>query len=296
MNLLQYLPSSQFSVIASSIAISGGLIIGAYYFTRPPAPPTLQENSVTASQNAEWQAALEKVQAEAPGLPEPPNPEEVAALRAAAKDSNVTSSVAKSLLVNLTEAGAQGLGSDIPTQEKLIADAAAQAQANSSANLYTSSDLTIAGNSAQAAKTWGNGVMRIFAAHPGANDTEALYAIAYATDYQDAASVAKLSTISKGYAALAADLADLPVPSTYAPLYLNFINNMARMSGAAGDMKMVLEDPLRGLTGLQVFQSAAAEGARVLTTLADQLSKGGILFTKDEPGNTWNVLVSTYTQ
>ncbi len=294
MKALAYLPSSQFSVIVGSIGVSAGLVAGAYYVTKPAPVPTLQSD-VVASQNEDWQAALDEIQATAPGLPTPPSEQEVADLRNAAKTSNVTSSVARSLLVNLGEAGAQGLGSDIPTQEKLIAQAAAEVE-SSVANVYASSDLSIVSNTQQNTHSWGNGVMRIFAAHPGANDSEALYAIAYASDYNDPSAVAKLSTISKEYSAIAVDLSRLPVPTAYAPLHLSFINAMARMAAAARDMQSVLEDPLRGLGGLQAFQSAGGEASRVLTTIAEQLGKGGILFTKDEPGYTWNVFVSAYAQ
>jgi hypothetical protein len=290
-----YLPSKGFSVIVSSMAISGGLIIAAYYVTRPQSTPVLESGNAVVAQNEDWKAALDAVQAEAPGLPELPDQAQVSALKDAAKSSNVTSSVARSLLVNIGEAGAQGLGSDIPTQERLIDEATTQLQSRIK-NLYTSSDLTIVSNTNQSARAWGNAVVQAFNAHPKASKDTALYAIAYASDYNDPKALEQLSVVQREYAALATDLATIPVPSPYAPLYLILVNDLAKMATAAEEMHMVLEDPLRGLAGLQVFQTSSDEASRVLTTLAEQLSKGGILFTKDEPGYAWNVFVSAYAQ
>jgi hypothetical protein len=295
MHARAYLPSKDFSVIVGSMAIAGGLIVAAYYVTRPQSIPVLESGDVVATQNEDWKAALDAVQAEAPGLPPAPDEEQVAALKDAAKSSNVTASVARSLLVTIGEAGAQGLGSDIPTQERLIGEATAQLEAKIT-NVYASSDLSIVTNTNASARAWGNAVVQAFNAHPKASKDAALYAIAYASDYNDSKALEQLSTISREYAALAADLADIPVPSPYAPLYLYLVNDLSKMATAAGEMKTVLEDPLRGLAGLQVFQTSSDEASRVLTTLAEQLSKGGILFTKDEPGHAWNAFVSAYAQ
>ncbi len=294
MDLRTYLPSSNFSTIVGSIGLAGGLILLAQYVTRPPSPTALLTASNT-TQTQNWQSALFDVQADAPGLPSAPDESVIQSLREAAKSTNVTTSVARSLFVNLTEAGAQGLGSDLPTQEKLIADAANQLQA-APAVVYTTNDLTLVVQTSANTKLWGNGVIRTFQKYPRANNDDTLLAIGRATDTGDTAALAALGTISGAYAALAADLASLPVPSTLSPLYLQLINDLSRMSSGAREMQEVMSDPLRGLAGLQTFQIAGKEAARVLITLAEQLNKGGILFTKDEPGATWAAFTPLYTQ
>jgi hypothetical protein len=291
MPLRSYLPSSKFAGNALSVAAAGALILAAYYTTRPSALPT---GVVTAevSEGDDWKAALAQVQAEAPGLPTPPDGDAIQELLDAAKSSNVTSSVARSLFVNLTDKSAQGLGSDIPTQEKLIADATTRINEVKGTS-YTVSDLEIVPQNKDSSRIWGNAVMRAFISHPQANHEDAVYTLAYAMDYADASSIEKLKAISRSYASLAETLAKIPTPSTYAPLYLQIIHNLSVMSAASLEMAEVQEDPLRGLSGLQAFQTAGTEASRVLITLAGQLSKGGILFTKDEAGSAWASFLSS---
>lgn len=291
MSVASYLPSQQFSVIVVSIALAGGIILGAQYATAPKSDSTELLAALPAQPAGDWKANLDEVQATAPGLPPAPDQNAVNNLREAAKSSNVTTSVARSLFINLSDANSQGMGSDIPTQERLIADASSQVNLNAKTS-YTPADMTPAAQTSATMRAWGNGTIKTFNNHPKANAADALLAVGKATDYADPSALAPLATISAAYAALASDLAAVPVPPTIAPLYLQLINNLSRMSDAATEMKKSLDDPLRGLAGLQTFQTAGTEAARVLTTLAEQLSKGGILFNKDEPGAAWSVFVS----
>lgn len=292
MPLRSYLPSSQFASNALSIAAAGALIVGAYYITRPPNPSAGVLAASEQPLEEDWQAALEQVQATAPGLPEPPDQGAIQSLLEAAKDSNLTSSLARSLFVNLTDKSAQGLGSDIPTQEKLIEEATSRI-AEVKGTTYTMADLTVTAQDKDKTRAWGNGVMRAFLTHPTANHEDAVYTLAYAMDYSDEASIAKLERIGDAYADLAAAIADTPVPSTYAPLHLQLLRNLSTMSAAAREMAEALNDPLRGLAGMQAFQTAGAEASRVLTTLAGQMNKSGILFNKDEAGSAWASFLSS---
>lgn len=292
MSLSQYLPSSHFATIAASIGLAAVLVVGAQYLT---APAQNSAQVVSANQPAlpdDWQAALEQIQATAPGLPEAPNPDAVAELLGTAQSSNVTDTVARSLLINLTDASAQGMGSDIPTQEKLIADAQARIP-GAEAAVYASADLTVVPPSKESLHTWGNRTMGAFAAHPDASVAKTYEAISQAIEQADSSALGSLRTIAKGYAALAQELADTPVPQTLAPLHLQMVNNLARMAYAGDEMGYTFSDPLRGLTGLQTYQSALDEAARVLTTLAEQLNKNGILFSKDEAGAQWSAFLTS---
>lgn len=294
MPLLSYLPSSQFLGIVGSIALAGTLILGANYVANPPADTATVAAGATTTE-VDWKAALEEVQATAPGLPEAPSEDSVAQLLGAAQSPNVTDTVARSLFINLSDAAAQGLGSDIPTQEKLIADAQKRIPAAEGA-VYTSADITVVPQNKDSLRTWGNSVMGILDAHPAASVDRVFAAMAAAFDRSDASALYPLEATAEAYGAITKELKALPVPQTLAPLHLQLVNNFARMAYACGEMQTAFSDPLRGLAGLQTYQAAGGEAARVLTALAEQLNKNGILFTKDEPGNTWNVFISAYAQ
>ncbi len=287
MKVAAYLPSRQFSVIVISIALSGALILLAQYITRPPVSDAAVVSANQPQPSDDWQASLDAIQATAPGLPAAPSDDTIQSLLKDAQSSNITSSVARSLFVNLGNAGAQGLGNDLPTQEKLIADAAARVGSIQSTQ-YTTADLTLAAQNQTTLKAWGNAVMQAFVDQPKASNDDALYAVGYAMDHHDASALNTLTGIGQAYENVAAALAKVPVPPTVAPLHLQLINDLSKMGAAAGEMKTVVDDPLRGLSGLQSFQTSGGEAARVLTTMKQQLSKGGILFTKDEAGSLWS--------
>lgn len=296
MNLASYLPTTQFAVMAGALVLSGGLVVGAQYLTAEREPPTAIESTPHAQQQ-DWQRALEEIQLSSGiSLPEAPSQELVAELLEGAQSSNITSTVAQSLFINLSYAKAQGLGDDIPTQEQLIEQALTQLNQQEVAASYGAADLSIVASTKASLKAYGNAFMQTILAHPKANAAEALLAVGYAVDHNDSSRLAPITSIAAGYEALARGLSSTPVPQTLAPLHLQVVNNFAAMASAARDMQAVVSDPVRGLSGLQRFHSLGDESARVLTTIAESLRKDGILFTKDEPGSTWSSLLSPYAQ
>jgi len=293
MSVRQYLPSTQFITIVGALAISGGIVYAAQYITGRPQGAQLAATTSNVPSQEDWQKTLEEIQLNSGiSLPEAPDQALVSELVAGVQSNNLTDSVARSLFIKLTNAKAQGLGDDIPTQEELIAEANASIQAEASAKMYTKADLTSVAQNNDSLRTYGNKVMTTFALHPKASASTVLVAVGQAVDYNDAKYVSGLSAAQAEYMALADDLAALPVPSTLIPLHLQLVQDIARMWSAVGDLRVIVGDPLRGLAGLSNFQAAGDEATRVLTTIAGTLRKSGILFSKDEPGASWSAFVS----
>ena len=280
-------------VIAGALALSAGLVYVADRFVNYEAPsPTVAVGSNTGA-NPNWAKALEEIQAQSPlnRLPQAPSSGSVSGLLDAATSDNVTDTVARTLFIQISSAKAQGMGSDIPTQDALIAEAAAKIDQQRGTPLYAQADLTLTTDTKEAMRAYGNAVMSILLRHPQANVNQTLLAIASAADTNDSSKLKALVSIGAEYKALNAELILLPVPSTLAPLHLSVINNLARMTQTFPDMQVMLTDPLRGLGGLQLYRTLGDESLRVFTSIATTLSKNGILFSKDEPGATWNTLV-----
>ena len=295
----RFLPSAQFALIVGSIAASGGLVLAAQYITGAPRglPTTVSVVPVATTADLtnvdpNWEQTLMAIQGQSPTAPVAAASSTVAGLLDAAKNPNVTTTVAQSLLVNLFNAKSQGLGSDIPTQNQIIAQATAQIQPSKGAPTYMQNNLTLSDATPAALKAYGNAVMAVMLAHPTANYNDTIFALGYATDSGDPVQIAKLAAIQKDYYALAKDLAAVPVPPTLVPLHLQVINDLSAMADSYPDMEAAPTDPLRGVTGLQTYQSLTNETVRVFTNVAQELKQNGILFTKDEPGNAWNQLFS----
>lgn len=289
-----YLPSAQFVLVAVSIAVSGGLIIAAErYTTKENAPAELAVATETsAADSGDWKASLEEIQLQSGiSLPEPPNEESVAELLAAAGEGNLTESVSRTLLINLSSAASQGLGSDIPTQEKLIVLAEGQL-AQGATPTYTTADLTLVPNTKDNLHIYGNALAATINNHPQASAAQVLYLMGFAVDNNSAAELLKLKPIGDAYYALARDLAALPTPQTLSPIHAQILNGLARAAESIRNMQSLAQDPLLSLTGLQTFQSTTAEVKRLFINLARQFSENAILFNKDEPGSTWSELLS----
>jgi hypothetical protein len=294
MQIRDILPSTRFALIAGSIFASGGLIVAAYALTHhaPSAPQSVAVDS-NITQNTDWKTQLENIQSQSPAnrAPQAPSADKVSALLNAATSDNLTDTVARTLLVNLSNAKAQGLGDDIPTQNQLIGQAASQISQRPAKIVYANADLTLSANTPAAMSSYGNAFMAAIQAHPYASHDAVVYAVATATDNGDPKRLAPLTAIGKDYAALAKDLSDLPVPSTLAPLHLKIINDLERMAEAMPDLKSIYDDPLRALASLQFFEALNQETLRLFINIAQEFSQNGILFNKDDPGQAWSALV-----
>lgn len=297
MRASRYLPSRQFSLIAISLLLSGGLVYAADAVTAPArySGVVVDTGQNTDSAQGDWQASLNTVQtASGASLPPAPDQDTVNGLLKAAQSENVTESLSRTLLVNLTNAKAQGLGSDIPTQNQLIASALAQLNAAAPKTAYTRADLSVvAGTSAQM-HTYGNALAVLIAKDSGTHNDygNTMIAVDAATTANDPSPLQGLGTIQKHYQTLAKDLAALPVPETLAPFHLQLVNDFTKIAATYSGFQSLLSDPLQGLAALQQYNSLTSESARVFINIAQALDKNDILFNKDEPGALWGLLLS----
>lgn len=290
--IAQYLPSGRFVYMAASLLAATGLVVGAQYLSKP------QTSSISsAPQNSaidpNWQETLEQAQLNA-GItaPKPASADTVNTFLAEATSDNLTTTIGRTLLVNLSAANAQGLGSDIPTQDSLIESAVSQVGAGLK-KPYTASEVVVIPQNAASLKSYGNQFIEILLSYPGTNAGELLFAFGEALDYNNPAKLGPVKTAKNSYQNLATGLMQIPVPETLAPLHVQVANNIAVMGAAAGEMSTVLTDPLRGLGGLHNYQTASDEASRLLTVIANTFKNNGIIFNEDEPGATWNVFVAS---
>lgn len=296
MNLGRYLPSAQFTVIAISLLASGGLVYGAELYANPPATAAVVSTAASPAQQADaanWEATLYTIQAEnASSSLSSPAPQTVDEMLAAAQSNNITDTVGKTILINLSNAKSQGLGDDTPTQEQIISAAAAQVAATKPTTQYTAADLTIVPDSSASLKAYGNAVIQVLNDNPAASQEATLTAIDNATHSNDASQLAPLQSVGAAYQSITNGLLATPVPQTLSPLHLSIVNSYASIAASYSDMEATMSDPLRGIVGLQTYEAQLSELGRVFTNVAQDLSKDGILFNKDEAGSAWSVFLS----
>jgi hypothetical protein len=256
------------------------------------------QTSAQDSTDNDWQTSLNAVQAQSGAtLPAAPDPTTVSGLLEAAKSSNVTDTVSRSLLVNLTNAEAQGMGSDIPTQNQLITQALTQIPtAPSVTTSYTSDDLTVVDSNASSLHDYGNAVMAIFLNDSDQEYAKTLVIIDAVTTSNDATKLPLLEPLQKKYKTIATALAAVPVPKTLEPFDLELINDYAKLYATYDGLGLLVSDPIAGLTAVQQYNSLTQDAGQMFINIAQALDKNAILFNKDEPGATWALLLQAQQQ
>jgi hypothetical protein len=296
MDWRRYLPSAQFSLIAISLFCSVGLVYAAQQVTRQPLTtaeldPSQTNNGGVVEDN--WQQALAQVQMQSgTAMPQAPDATAVQAMLKAASSSNMTDSLGRTILVNLANAKAQGLGDDIPTQNQIISDALSHVP-QTSVKSYALTDLTIASSSSKSAiHDYANALMVTLNVHTKASMQETLVIVGTAIDSQNSDELKKLVPIEADYDALTKDLLKVSVPQTLSPLHLQIVNNFSALTESYTDMAHLIDDPVRGLAGMQNYRALTGETRRVFTNVAQEFVKDGILFASGEPGAGWAALAS----
>ena len=294
--LQKYLPSSQFTLIAVALLLSVSLVFAADYVTKPKSVTSAVATVATSTtaQNTSWEATLYDIQAQqgVGSLPPAPDQNAVAALRQAVQTSSLTDSVGRSILINLANAKAQGLGDDTPTQTQIINEATAQLKKNTSP-AYANSDLTVVADSTSTLRAYGNALVLNLTKDIKNSADQTTYAAGYAADHNSDSELVKLKSVEAAYRTLVKDLLALPVPQTLAPFHLLIINDFAQMADTYPDLETLVSDPLRGLVGLQRYQLLGDEVDRVFINIAQAFSKDGILFSNQEPGHAWSAVLSS---
>ena len=286
--------------MVGALAMSAGLVLAAEQISKPPTAAIVVNTQADTQKgtgsvnNSNWEATLYAIQAaNASTSIQVPDQTIVQGLLQGAQSSNITTTIGRTLFVNLSNEAAQGLGSDYPTQDKLIADANSQlADVVVKTPPYKMNDLNIVDDSIASQHAYGNAVITIALSHPEANQNNTLLAVGYATDNNDQSQLDKLPPIEAAYRALAKDLAATPVPQTLAPLHLQLVNNLLALADTYPPMQKLISDPLQGLAALKSNQILFNESGRLFTNIAQDLNKDGILFTKDEPGSAWSAILS----
>ncbi|MBY0472951.1 hypothetical protein K2Q00_01525 [Patescibacteria group bacterium] len=292
----RYLPSTQFSLIAISLFLSAGLVFAAEYIGTPSTSSLAVGAARVQTPVAEgdWKSSLETVQKNSGiSLPAAPDQNTVEALLQAAQSNNLTDSVSKSLFVNLVNAKGQGLGADIPTQDQIVAQALSQVPSSVGTKTYFSEDLSLTDNSSASLHAYGNAVMAILQKNSNQEYAKTLVILDAITTKNDGAQLELLKPIQKTYQHIAAELLETPVPKMLVPFHLQLLNDFENIAGTYDKFTSLVGDPLSGIAAIQQYRTLTQDAGQMFINIAQTFQKNDIIFTKDEPGATWAILLQS---
>jgi hypothetical protein len=287
MAIRDYLPSARFTTVLGALLISGAIVGGTNYYVHPPEKMgTLQASPSGIDWQQEFASSSEYSQDNLIS-------EEASKLVQQSATNNLTETIGRSIFINVSAAAGQGSADSPTTQDQIIQDSLQQIQTSQQKAivLYDVSDLSAVPDTSASLHDFGNALQTTLNNHLQATYQNTMYQVALATDNDDATPLSKLPAIAADYHALAKDIIALPVPVSLESYSLTIANNYAQMGNAALTLKDVLSDPVAGLTALQTYTNFYANNTQMFINIGNTFQKNAILFSKDEPGAIWSVLV-----
>lgn len=327
MEIRRYLPSKRFSVFVFSVLLAGGIIGGAVMAAKgkPLSSALTVFSTLSVSSGAsvgqedrdqdglkDWEEGVRGTDAnnrdtDGDGTgdgdeikllrdPKKPGPDDSAInaedqkfileLLAQASSTNLTDDLSQTIFARYVEARGKGASGDLQAQAAVVEEAIASAEVNYRGDPYTMEELTVVADSPAAIRVFANGSMRAILNHPDANFMAAMQAFNRGMEGR-AGAEKELRTIGHEYRSIAAEMAAVPVPRSYADNYMLAINTFEIAGGSFDDMAHIGDDPIRAVAGLQNYNNMIGGGANIFIMLARDLSRAGLTFSAQEPGRSW---------
>jgi len=153
--------------------------------------------------------------------------------------------------------------------------------------IYTEKTARVVNNTEAAFKVYGNTFIRTIAKHSSANADNTLGTFEHILKTRDEKVTETLNSISEEYSKLESDLLSISVPREITSLHIDFINGIHALSQAVSDMGMVLQDPLRGTMGLNVYLKQLDSAWNILANIQKVFQKENVIFNEGEDGYVW---------
>jgi len=183
----------------------------------------------------------------------------------------------------------QSRGDTEPTDDEMqtfVQNAIASLEQNQQRpDVYTTSDIKVAGQGADALTAYAAAVETAFSTNSPRLPYSELTYFTDASQKGDASAAANIGLISKGYADTAAAITKIPVPSEAAAADLGLVNAMARLSETIADLGSVQSDPIRAMLGLEEYNTDGPAFAGALTAVGQVFSTAGVSIPEGAPGS-----------
>jgi len=153
-------------------------------------------------------------------------------------------------------------------------------------DLYTKKDIKISGNADP--KTYLNRVGAMFDKNFKDIDGMEVQIVAMSAQTGKFEDLAKLEPYLDAYKKTVAFLVSEPVPPNYADLHLMILNSMNTTGLAVESLKLIKEDPVRSIIGVQLYYREIARARQFLDGLKTQTEKDKITFGESDTGSFFN--------
>ncbi len=160
-----------------------------------------------------------------------------------------------------------------------------QAAQSQKVTAYTAKDFRVVADSDAAIHEYGNEVGAMLQAALAANTVDnEITVFQNAVDNNDKAELAKLDDDLAVYQNITHALLVMAVPESFVSLHLAMLNDISTITASINSMKLVFDDPITAMGGIQSYPSAAGNFIPILQSVKSLLASMGASYTQGESG------------
>ncbi len=182
-------------------------------------------------------------------------------------------------------------GQDLSDTQKntMIGDLVAkQISVPSAYKVYTTANFHILSDGSQdAIRAYGNNLGAIIAANSVTDLENEVSILQSAITNQDASALKDLDPIISRYQAVIDGSLALPVPPTAIDLHVHFVNALSGLVDSITKMKLVIEDPLTSLKGINVYGDSRTALEKSISDFAQYFKANDVTYNAQEYGYTF---------
>ncbi len=127
----------------------------------------------------------------------------------------------------------------------------------SNAKQYQLKDITIVPKTLESQTFYIETFIRVLKANPPKSKENELQIVMKAVESQNPADIKKLDPIIQAYKNILTEILKIPVPKDLVPEHMIYLNALSSVYTDLSEMRLVLEDPMRGYIGYAHFQKDA---------------------------------------
>jgi hypothetical protein len=142
----------------------------------------------------------------------------------------------------------------------------------------------VADNGKQSITDYGENLGNIFRNNKSRDAKNELEIINQALTSKDASKMDELDSIIAVYDKTTNELIKMPVPKTFVKAHLDIVNGANAMVSALKEIKNIFNDPIKGLSALQLYQAGITTSSQALKATKDFIIQNKIIYKQGSGG------------
>jgi cbb3-type cytochrome oxidase subunit 3 len=217
---------------------------------------------------------------------EVPNPQNQTQNTDPNKNLTATAALSRDLFARYLNLKQNNKEIDAKAQQSLIGDVLSGANATEPFVAYTSAGLNVVQDSSEAAKTYGNTLMKIVREKSPKRSENELLILSQIVQKGDSTGVwtKKLNLAADAYKNIAKSYSTMTVPAGFVELHVEYMNILSSIGSDISGMAKFATDPALTAGSLTRYNQDTATLSKLLNQYKEQFRGAKIVFNRNDPG------------